>query len=188
MQFIKVILLLGILLSSLFAGGVGVYMLNVINEKTTDPKNGEYGYSPGIGISVDSNLGRDIPFNYRFNLDYYKASGTIPRSNGEYLNINKSALTISQVFGFSVYRSKRVRFWLGPMMGLSKINSRYHYGYNGFPDPLMGPAIGLNYQVNDSLSVALDTSVSILAGQSFGLMRLYVYWRFDETYQNLDVK
>jgi hypothetical protein len=79
--------------------------------------------SIGGGLVIDSNLMGASVFNYRLKLggDYFMNNGIteFKGASGHFLNY----------FGFKVYRSNRVRLWIGPMVGLRYITGKNDRGF-----------------------------------------------------------
>ena len=185
-----------------FADGFGLLMLNVINENSSynydyynyydySLSNGvDYGYSPGVGISFDSNLGENHLFGYRLNLEYYNASGTATYENYDYngtlrevtrLPVSKKTFSLVNTFTFGLYRSKYIRLWIGPQIVVSRIDEENVY-HDLFSDLGGGPALGINYNINKEVSLAVDASYNIMGDTTSTNVRAYLYWRFGETF------
>ena len=183
---------------SLQAAGLGIYMLNVVNESTyEDASEGtgpDYGYSPGFGLSFDTNLGKNKVFGYRLNFEYYKASGTDyyrPFDSRDDIKIKydvaKRVFSMVNILHFGLYRSEHVRLWIGPALALHNEDSNERDDYDTYTYSEMnidvGPAIGLNYNINEDFSLSLDANYGILSSGTSALKaRAYVFWRFGETF------
>ncbi len=190
----KVLVLLLFLFPTLsFSDGLGLYMLNDF-----DSDNGayevNYGYSPGVGLSYALTLGENQLFSYRLGLEYYKSrgQGTVYQyaSDGNFskepttTTVNAKRRTIAAVntFEFGLYRSKNLRFWVGPQFTIMDVKEKVEYQINGF-DMAIGPVVGLNYNMNENISLSLDTSVNIMDSGENLSVRAYVFWRFGEAFE-----
>ena len=193
-QFKNIVIFSFLLYSStLFAGGLGVYMLNVIDENSyyDDETGKDYGYSPGIGVTYDTNIGKNSLFNYRLGIDYYKARGTSTfydydmngtRSTLQSVDVKKSTLSLVNTFGFGVYRSKNLRLWLGPQITVMRVKENDYYNDYSI-DFSAGPALGLNYNLNDDVALSIDATLMALGETTSTMVRLYAIWRFNETFK-----
>ena len=197
MQTLKKIILLSFILcsSTLFAGGLGIYMLNVIDENSLYDSDGtgkEYGYSPGVGITYDTNVGNNSLFNYRLGIDYYKAEGTTyfydydmngTQSPLQKKSAKKSTLSLVNTFGFGIYRSKNLRLWLGPQITFMRIKENDEYN-NYYGDFTGGPAVGMNYNFNKAdLSLSVDAALMVVGEVTSAMVRFYAIWRFNESFK-----
>ena len=62
------------------------------------------------------------------------------------------------------------------------VKEKIEYQINGF-DMAIGPVVGLNYNMNENISLSLDTSVNIMDSGENLSVRAYVFWRFGETFE-----
>ena len=189
---LKKLLMISIFSFSLYAEGVGIYMLNVINEKGYDSYEDDYGYSPGIGLSFDTNLGKNKIFSYRLNFEYYRADGTdtyrpFDSNIDVKYDIHKNVVSVVNIIGFGVYRSKHIRLWLGPIVSVNSENTNAHHDYeDAFTNNNLevGPVTGLNYNINEAASLSIDISYGLLStGTTSAKARVYLFWRFGETFE-----
>ena len=179
---------------------------NVNLEKTTY----EYRPSVGLGVVFDTNIGKDRDFSYRLNLEYTLAD--LDESSRLYSSsLSKHKYNIVNTFGFSIYHSRYVRFWVGPRLNFqyqhvsssSNIQSQNSYGIGvgiatGF-NVHLGPKISLgadidyhgvsmiggeDYQTYDGVTTGSTTYYTALAGTSKGITaRVYFLLRFGEQYE-----
>ena len=186
------------------AAGIGIYMVNVMNERELEGDQA-FGYSPGMGLSFDTNLGKNKVFGYRLNFEYYRASGTdIPtyynyngvlRPNRE-VDVSKNVFSIVNNINFGMYRSEHLRIWLGVSIGIQNIDYTSDNKVSSDPNDLyydenyynslnleIGPVVGLNYNINESTSLGVDLSYGVLNfGTTSAKARVYAFWRFGETF------
>ena len=180
---------------SLHAAGLGLYMLNVVDESTFEETGPDYGYSPGFGLSFDTNLGKNKVFGYRLDFEYYKANGTDYYRPFDSIDrvilkadVSKRVFSMVNILHFGLYRSEHVRLWIGPAIALHNEdnNERNNYDTYDYYTELnvdVGPAIGLNYNINEDFSLSVDASYGILSSGTSALKaRAYVFWRFGETF------
>jgi len=193
---LKKLLFLILLTHTVYAEGLGIYTLNVLDEYSYEEDGPNYGYSPGIGISFDTNLGKDKVFAYRLNFEYYKAKGTdyyrpfdaIDGVKRKY-DIEKRVFSVVNIIAFGLYRSEHVRLWIGPVIGIHSENNNkksdyYDYDYYLDLNVDVGPAIGINYNINEDMGLALDLTYGIFStGLSSAKARGYLFWRFGESFE-----
>ena len=199
------------------AAGMGVYIpLNLTEKEELEyvdyTGTYEFNYKPsaGLGITFDSNIGKDKLYNYRFGFEYSKAT-TDNEWWGESVGgaITKEKYNFVNTFGFGVVRTKTVRLWIGP-----RINIQFENGTNEDTSLLsveqssfgigIGAALGLNVNLGRTVSLAADLdyhAVSIVGtedGTALGIpfsdeysginsgatARFYVLFRFGETFNN----
>lgn len=140
---------------------------NVNLEKTTY----EYKPSTGLGFVFDTNIGKDRDFSYRLNFEYSLAeldeSSRLLASS-----FSKHKYNIVNTFGFSVYRSRYVRFWAGPRLNFqyehvssdSNLRRQNSYGIG------LGIATGFNVHLGPTVSLGLDLDyhgVSMIGGENY---------------------
>ena len=191
---LKKLLIFSLFSLSLQAAGLGIYMLNVVDESTYEERGLDYGYSPGFGLSFDTNLGKNKVFGYRLDFEYYKASGTDyyrPFDSRDDIKIkydvSKRVFSMVNILHFGLYRSEHVRLWIGPAIALHNEDNNERsdydtYDYSGL-NVDVGPAIGLNYNINEDFSLSVDASYGILSSGTSALKaRAYVFFRFGETF------
>jgi len=136
--------------------------------------NKYYGGFPSIsmmggGLLYDTNVDKE-GFSYRLNLgvDRYRerfkyisgsSSTDIPSS---YLYNKKHQINIPRInlindFGFGVYSSSTVRFYLGPQLGFGAgFRNRFK-----LCTLFSGPVLGLNYHISDSITLSFQTAFSV---------------------------
>jgi hypothetical protein len=118
-------------------GGNTSYGYNKYEYFATGKLKESENWAVGGGLIMDSNLASDRVFNWRMHL------------SGERLTADREAemklvrLRMNHVFGFGIVRTKRVRLWLGPQIGINyswgdRTKERYYYG--------IGP-LGMKWQL-----------------------------------------
>ncbi len=112
-----------------------------------------------LGFVLDTALASNSLFNYRLNLGYgdwkwkTKAGG----------RLKLDAYTVDNTFGFSMFRNKHVRLWIGPQLRFCVLEGKYidrfgdqdadwKYSYVGFG---FAPVIGLNYNPGDFFTASI---------------------------------
>ena len=196
---LKKLLIISIFSFSLYAEGMGIYMLNVVDEYSYGENEPDYGYSPGVGISFDTNLGKNKVFAYRLNFEYYRATGTdfyfpsdtVFENYKVKYDVKKSVFSVVNIFSFGIYRSKYMRLWIGPVLSIhseksDERNDYDDYYYEMYPDINLdaGPIVGINLNINDNASLAIDVSYGLLStGTESPKVRAYLFWRFGETFE-----
>lgn len=115
-------------------------------------------YEPSIGFGVmfDSNVAKASLLNYRLNLEYsYRKVHSDSYQNEK----DPKAWRVNMIhtLGFGIYRSSKLRIWLGP-----RINLAYYRIINekGQRDTALergvAASLGGNYHVNDEISLSAD--------------------------------
>ncbi len=164
----------------------------------------EYKPSTGLGFLFDTNIGKDKDFSYRLNLEYSLAD--IESSSRPYSDsFSKHKYSIINTFGFSIYHSPYIRFWVGPRILIqyehvssnAEIRRQNSYGF-GF-----GVATGLNIHLGPKVSLGADIDYhglymiggesyhignqdyySVTAGRNKGATaRFFLMLRIGETYE-----
>ncbi len=92
-------------LGPFFEYGRGIGVLEEFGDQDFDTNR----YS--IGFAVDTAVARDTLFNYRLNLGYSYRDQMFDTGGSDF---ESHGLTLNNMFGFGVYRTDRVRLWLGP--------------------------------------------------------------------------
>ena len=196
----------------LLASGFGFSIPANITEKehiyyaTDCLENATYDYKPstGLGFVYDTNIGSTKVFSYRLNAEYSIAD-LDSSSRVLYDNVSKHKYSIINTFGFALYRSEYMRFWVGPRVLVqfehistdADIRRQNNYG-GGFAF-----ATGLNVHVAQSVSLGADIdyhAVYMLGGESYHTSstqytltsgtnkgvtaRLYLLFRFGENYKD----
>ena len=161
------------------AGAIGLSVpINIIETERisysdADLPRATYEYKPslGLGFVFDTNVGKDKDFNYRLNLEYSLAK--LDSSSRLYSDsFSKHKYSIVNTFGFSVYHSQNVRFWVGPrvliqwqhMSSSTSIQSQNNYGIG------LAAATGLNVMLNKKLALGFDVDfhdVWMLGGENY---------------------
>ena len=113
-----------------------------------DWEDESYSYTTVLGgFTLDSNVAADRVFNYRLEL-FYGSGDHDFQSSSDMVGMNHT-------FGFGVVRTRPVRVWLGPQIGLyyeSGGDNRFSWDTYGFN---IGPAVGVNFNMGPVVSLAL---------------------------------
>ena len=161
------------------AGAIGVSVpINIteterISYSDVDLQHTTYEFKPslGLGFVFDTNVGKNRDFNYRLNLEYSLAE--LESSSRLYSdNYLKHKYSVVNTFGFSVYHSQNVRFWVGPrvifqvqhMSSSTSIRSQNNYGLG------LAAATGLNVMLSKKLALGFDVDyhdVWMIGGESY---------------------
>jgi len=156
---------------ALSASGIGLYVPYSLGDSldaTYTPDNGNefdqtitYDPTVGLGLTFDSNLGKDKLFNYRLGVEWMtRTIDTV--SNGKCTgdSCDMFRFQVVQTFGFGVLRTKMVRLWVGP-----RINLGYNYrsDENTFVTQTdanlevgIAPAVGVNLNFGRFFAIAAD--------------------------------
>jgi len=103
----------------------------------------------GFGLVLDSNIGKNKLYNWRLNLE----SNKIETEYGYKYDKNSFINT----FGFSIFRNKIVRVFMGPRLEFGFINENT---WNGFEFAL-SPVVGVNINLGSVISLGLDVDYKI---------------------------
>ncbi len=149
----------------------------------------------GLGYLFDTNVARDALINYRVKLGYEYADinfDDISSSEATHM------LHIDNILGFSPYRTKTLRFWVGPEV---RVLYRWGDGSNLTKDLDgigigIGPVMGLNMHMgkNQSFSVSTGIRRSVFGGSwhssggnnNFTTTDTTVYVNFAFLFRSLD--
>lgn len=142
---------------SLWAAGIGFYGtggvgLNSWKYSGVTASSTDYFY--GGGLVVDSNVSKNETFGYRFTAGYEQFNSSNP--NGDVSVKGTHRFSMSHAFGFGLVRTEKLRFWMGPRIGLHYLYKRtqsYHLDYIG-ADALL--AFGLNVKAGDTATFFFD--------------------------------
>lgn len=123
--------------------GVGPYVFGGAGQVKDDYASANYNFG-GIGLALDTAVAEDTLFNYRLQLGYARVSF-------EHGDTDGNRFEMRHIFGFGVLRTKEVRLWLGPQIGLYYDDESYasYVGAN------IGPALGVNVQFGPVVSLAV---------------------------------
>lgn len=131
---------------STFAAGFGFFLGGTRSRQDWDSSS--YSYNTAlVGLTLDSNVAADRVFNYR--LDMYYGSGDHDFES------SSDMFGMTHTFGFGVVRTRPVRVWFGPQIGMyyesggGDWNSWDMYGVN------IGPVVGVNFNMGPVVSLAL---------------------------------
>lgn len=161
------------------AAGMGITIPFTITEKehinysNVNLPTATYEYKPGSGLGFvfDTNIGKNSDFSYRLNLEYTQAE--LDSSSRLYSSsFTKHKYNIINTFGFSLYHSPYVRFWVGPRLNVqyehassdSNIRRQNSYGIG------IGIATGLNVHLGSKVSLGADIDyhgVSMIGGEDY---------------------
>jgi hypothetical protein len=120
----------------------------------------------GVGFTFDTAVASDSLFNYRLDIGYqhvaakYEAKSNLVKLEG---SEDGDGISIDNVFGFGIVRNSRMRLWVGPAVRIST-DFFSPSGYSDYYDFGIGagPEIGLNFHVNDRISLGLTAGYQIL--------------------------
>jgi hypothetical protein len=96
-----------------FGGGNAKFDINQYELFSTESMRNSHNLAIGGGLILDTNLAYDRIFNYRLKL------GGEQNSVEREAEIKMTRLSMDHVFGFGVVRTRSVRLWFGPQIGLS---------------------------------------------------------------------
>lgn len=148
--------------SSAWAIGLGGFV-NFGTGKTSWESDDDFEYTDdssdsfyGIGFVLDTAVATNTIFNYRLNFGIEKWKRSFDETND---NQKLTRYTIANTFGFGVLRDDKMRIWLGPQIFFG-----YGIGSWGRDDWVegffgIGAAIGLNYHVDNTISLLLDVGL-----------------------------
>jgi len=118
---------------------------------TVTTKYDENRYS--VGGYFDSNLGQQRLFNYRLGVAYQAMKADADNSE-----FDLKGIAVENHFGFSLHRSATVRLWAGPLVKAEYLSGdETNYGDTSHESVFgigIGPVVGLNLRLNDSLFLA----------------------------------
>ena len=195
------------------AAGMGVSLPITVTETERldysdfngDKYHFDYKPSTGLGFVIDSNIGKNSTFNYRFNFEYSMAEiDTAERLVAT--DLTKHKYNLVNTFGFGVLQARAVRIWVGPRLnvqyeyasGSSNIRNQYSYGIG------LAAAGGINVILGRTVALAADVGyhgtllfgsekyrdiddlshTSGYVGTNKGLTaRLYLLFRFGERFE-----
>jgi len=207
------------------AGGIGLYVpisFGDTTDVTVTPDFGsktdydatvEFDAAAGLGLTYDSNLGKDKLFNYRLGVEWMTRTIDSTSAHGETYKCKNDCdmfrFQVVQTFGFGVFRTEMVRLWVGP-----RINVGYNYANNandGYEDKDfnfelgIAPAVGINLNFNRWFAIAADldyrfaytggartstvlytdkeTTASYSGSNNGATMRLYAIFKFGEDFR-----
>jgi len=142
----------------------------------------------GIGLSYDSNIARDEPFNYRFKVGFRLGKRdydddeeiVIPRETDsqdpdeiplrfkpETKTLN--GFTFHQTLGYGLLRDESYRFWVGPSMRLNVDWQNIITNLDTIDVSVGGgPELGINYHINKRISLSGSIAYNFMyLSQSF---------------------
>jgi hypothetical protein len=114
----------------------------------------------GLGFVLDTCLAKDNLFNYRLNIGYAKLD--ISNEKGKSIeDMTGNEYSLYNTFGFGIFRSEVVRFWLGPQIGFGWTKGEYETSGTEeatFWTIFYSYAIvtGLNFNIEDLITIGVD--------------------------------
>jgi hypothetical protein len=159
--------------------------------------------SAGLGLSFDSNIGKDRLFNYRLGLEFMKQKLDTVNGDGCVEDCDfGTRFNMVHTFGFGVLRTQTVRLWIGPRLNIAYDSDTGDNGYErvGFEFGI-APAVGINVNLGRVVSLAADldyrfastagawdSDISLDGGSYSGTTRgatarFYLLFRFGEQFQ-----
>jgi hypothetical protein len=151
---------------SALAGGFGFYVQGGGGnaEWDADDLGGDFDFESntghaGLGAVYDSNVSRNTLFNYRISFGYESA---VHDPDNAWDKIKLHSYVLDQDFGFGLYRTENMRFWIGPEIRIS-----YSQGSPEDDDDLefklwgfgVGPVAGINFHVSRRVSLGLKAGL-----------------------------
>ncbi|MCP5040239.1 MAG: hypothetical protein GY944_04365 [bacterium] len=144
------------------AAGFGGYVYYGNGDGEVEPFGfREYDYDSdkfGVGFAFDTNVSRDLLFNYRLTAGYEFVDRELEVGR----SWNSNGVSINNTFGFGLFRSERLRVYLGPAVRLNvariddKVRSAdfdvVEFGIGA------GPEAGVNLHLGERLSASLSLS------------------------------
>ncbi len=118
-----------------------------------------------VGVTYDSNLAGNRLFNYRISANLQVVDQHLDVASTQLADIQGSGFALNQLFGFGLYRSPRMRVFLGPMLhlGVVAFDDRERLAGGGkveYEEVLftagLGPELGVNLHVAKRLTVSLS--------------------------------
>jgi len=103
----------------------------------------------GFGLVLDSNIGKNKLYNWRLNLE----SNKIKTESG--YKYDKSSFI--NTFGFSLFRNKRVRVFMGPRLEFGFMSED---NWDGI-EFAISPTVGVNVHLGPVVSLGLDMDYKI---------------------------
>jgi hypothetical protein len=148
------------------AGGFGFYVQagGGNAEWEADDLRGDFDFETdaghaGLGVVYDSNVSRNTLFNYRASLGY---ESVVHDPDNGWDDIKLNSYVLDQDFGFGLYRTTDMRFWIGPELRIS-----YSQGSPEDDDDLefklwgfgVGPVAGINFHMSRKVSLCLKAGL-----------------------------
>ncbi|HXC49550.1 MAG TPA: hypothetical protein VN634_01580 [Candidatus Limnocylindrales bacterium] len=120
----------------------------------------------GVGFTFDTAVAMDKLFNYRLSVGYEHVSADYKvKIDGAKFSSDEDGdgIAVDSAFGFGLVRNSRMRLWIGPAVRLST-DFFTPSGYSDYFDFAIGagPEIGLNFHVNDRISLGMTAGYQIL--------------------------
>jgi hypothetical protein len=123
-----------------------------------------------FGLVMDTNVAEDRLFNYRLQIGLDLSNATYnSTSSATPVSLNIWQLRFINTFGFGVIRTDALRFWFGPQVGIgfgfepTFANDTYYSSMGNFLefDIFLGPVVGLNINLGDTISLCADLGLRI---------------------------
>lgn len=119
----------------------------------------------GIGFILDTNVARDSVFNYRLQISI--SSMSFEGDSEDDSDIDATEFFVYNTFGFGVARTDKIRFWLGPQIGVGFVSGEFSFEGSDELDTNeiflvganIGVAAGLNIHLTQLLTLAMDTGL-----------------------------
>jgi hypothetical protein len=112
----------------------------------------------GIGFVLDTCLAKDNLFNYRLNAGFAKMNISNEKNMPD---MTGNEYHLYNTFGFGVFRSEIVRFWLGPQIGFGW--TKGEYDTTGTEEATFWTIFysyalvaGLNFNIEDIITLGVD--------------------------------
>ena len=168
-----VLLLLVLMLVSTqaMAVGIGLYggLSKASNARVRDAELAtpeESHMLAGLGFVLDTAVAKNQLFNYRLNIGFEKWNWGVDTLQG-ITTAEPLRLGIYNTFGFGIIRTKLIRFWLGPQLGLTIFTEPTTdtgtfmdffqlADNNGAFGSTLGLATGVNINIGDKFTVSID--------------------------------
>lgn len=139
---------------NLFALGLGPYIALDGGDSKIDGLSSPGTLGFGLGFMLDTCIAEKKLFNYRFHLDY----------TYYFLNTSLHRITSNHAFGFGVYKSEKLRVWLGPQIGFGYVNGDVSTEYYSMGNVYAGIVIGTNIHLTKLITLGVET------GYNYGTM------------------
>ncbi len=160
----------------------------------------------GVGILFDTNVAKDSLFHYRASFGYERA---VHDPDNHFGDIEFDSYVFDQDFGFGLYRSSKIRFWVGPELRLT-----YMSGEPDNADNLefklfgvgVGPVAGVNFHISPNVSLGLKGGILAIGyagevdddtgfaddedyevSEGYAFVNVAIIFRFNDRYEGMRV-
>ena len=113
----------------------------------------------GYGFILDTAVQKDTLFNYRLNLGYSFFS----LKGDDFPDVDGSDYHVYNSFGFRIIRTDKIRFWVGPQIGLGFLYGEYDEDEAGDTSSdfgtfyyTLGAVAGMNINIVKHFSIGVD--------------------------------